>query len=261
MRPVSSPLLRGALFLFVLFSFGCVRPLPPELDLTIKSESQLLAQLDVVSNRFQSLQSSARMEVVTDREPFAASQVLLVQKPAQLRSEIIMGPFSTPVMSLSVDQNQLSVYQPLQGTFAQGDASVANIARFTRMPLRIEDLVGMILVAPPRFPFEHSSVSRVADGNRLTLVADGGVEQRFTFDAAGNLLQAAYLLEDRLQLQADYSEFDARQGAFPQRLQVSMPERQVVTTMTFRDSTINRLIPPKNFRLKIPDGMEIQSLP
>jgi len=138
---------------------------------------------------------------------------------------------------------------------------VANIARYTRMPLRIEDLVGMILVAPPRFPFEQSSVAPVAAGDRLDLVATGGVEQRFTFDAAGNLLQAAYLLGERLQLQADYSGFTTGPENFPQRLQVSMPERQVVATMAFSDSVINVPIPPKNFILKVPAGMKVQSLP
>ena len=258
MKPVSGKLLQVGFFLFL---FGCARPLPPELPLPSRSESQLLAQLDAVTSRYQSLQSSARIEVVTARETFAASQVLFVQRPAQLRSEILFGPFATPVMSLSADQDQLSVYQPLKGTFAQGSASVANIARFTRMPLRVEDLVGMILVAPPRFPFEQSAVSAVAAGDRLVLVAAGGVEQHFTFDPAGNLLQAAYLLADRLQLQADYSGFDARLGDFPQKLQVSMPERQVVATMTFSDSVINVPISPHHFVLKIPDGIKVQSLP
>lgn len=246
--------------LLFLFIFGCARPLPPELVLPLRGESQLRAQLDAVTSRFQSLQSSARIEVVTGSESFVVSQVLFVQRPAQLRSEILFGPFATPVMSLSVDQDQLSVYQPLQGTFAQGSASVANITRFTRVPLRVEDLVGMILVAPPRFPYEQSSVSRVADGDRLDLVA-AGVEQRFTFDAAGNLFQAAYLLGGRLQLQADYSEFDARSGNFPQKLQVRMPERQVVASMTFSDSVVNVPIPPHNFVLKIPAGIKVQSLP
>lgn len=261
MKPLLFNLFRISILLLSLWICGCVRPLSPELPPPFRSESQLRAQLDAVTSRYQSLQSSARIEVVTGSETFAASQVLFVQRPAQLRSEILFGPFATPVLSLSADQDQLSVYRPLQGTFAQGKASVANIARFTRLPLRVEDLVGMILVAPPRFPFEQSSVSRVAAGDRLVLVAAGGVEQHFTFDAAGNLLQAAYLLGERLQLQADYSGFDARQGDFPQKLQVSMPERQVVATMIFGDSVINMPIPLKNFILKIPAGMKVQSLP
>lgn len=261
MKKVSRNLLRIGLSLLFLSIFGCARPLPPELPLPSRSESQLRAQLDAVTSRYQSLQSSANIEVVSDSQSFAASQVLFVQRPAQLRSEILFGPFATPVMSLSADQNQLSVYQPLQGTFFRGSASVANVARFTRLPLRVEDLVGMILVAPPRFPFEKSSVVRVTAGDCLVLVATGGVEQRFTFDVAGNLLQAAYLLGERLQLQADYSGFDARLGDFPRELHVSMPERQVVATMTFSDSVINVPIPPKSFVLKIPAGMKVQSLP
>lgn len=258
---MSFKLLKIVLFFLVLMVWGCVRPMPPELPLPSRSESQLRARLDAVNNRYQSLQSSARIEVVSGSESFAASQVLLVQRPAQLRSEVLFGPFATPVMSLSADQEQLSVYQPLKGTFAQGSASVANIARYTRMPLRVEDLVGMILMAPPRFPFEQASVVRVAAGDRLDLVAAGGVEQRFTFDAAGNLLQAAYFLGERLQLQADYSGFDARLEGFAQKLRVSMPERQVVAIMTFSDSVINVPIPPHNFVLKVPAGMKVQSLP
>ena len=261
MKAMPWKLLRINLLLLVLLICGCARPLPPEIALPLRSESQLRAQLAAVTSRYQSLQSSARIEVVTDKETFAASQVLFVQRPAHLRSEILFGPFATPVMSLSVDQDKLSVYQPLQGTFVEGSASVANIARFTRMPLRVEDLVGMILVAPPRFPYERSSVSRVAAGDRLDLVAAGGVEQHFTFDAAGNLVQAVYLLAERLQLQADYSGFDARLGDFPQKLQVSMPERQVVATMTFSESVVNVPIPPKNFILKIPTGIKVQKLP
>jgi hypothetical protein len=116
-------------------------------------------------------------------------------------------------------------------------------------------------MAPPRFPFDHASVVRVAAGDRLDLAAAGGVEQRFTFDAAGNLLQAAYFLGERLQLRADYSGFDARAEDFPQKLRVSMPERQVEATMTFSDSVINVPIPPHNFVLKVPAGMKVQSLP
>lgn len=250
----------GFLLLFGLIC-GCARPLPPELVLPLRSESQLLAQLEVVTSRYQSLQSSARIEVVTAKETFAASQFLFVQRPAYLRSEILFGPFATPVMSLSADQEKLSVYQPLQGIFTEGSASVANIVRFTRMPLRVEDLVGIILAAPPHFPFEKSSVSRVIAGDRLDLVAEGGVEQRYTFNAVGNLLQADYLLGERLQLQVNYSGFDAQQEDFPQRVQVSMPERQVVATMTFSESVVNVPIPLKNFILKIPAGIKVQRLP
>jgi Domain of unknown function (DUF4292) len=261
MKQMSIKLLRPGILLFILLLSGCARPLPPEVSLPLRSESQLRAQLEVVTRRYQSLQTSAKIEVATDKETFAASQVLFVERPARLRSEILFGPFATPVLSLSINEDKLSVYQPLKGTFAEGSASVANIARFTRMPLRAEDLVGMILVAPPSFPFEQSSASRTVAGDRLDLMAAGGVEQHFTFDAAGNLLQATYLLEERLQLQIDYSGFAAQQGDFPQRLQVSIPERQVVAIMTFSDSVVNVPIPPKNFILKIPAGMKVQALP
>lgn len=263
MTSLSIRVLQGGILFLLVFVAGCVRPLPPETVLPARSVGELRNQLDIVSRRYQSLQSSARITVVTDKENFTATQVLFIHRPAQLRSEILLGPFATPVMSLSVDQGKLTVYQPLKGVFLEGKASVANIARFTRMPLRVEDLVGMILVAPPRFPFEQSSVSQLTAGDdRLNLVAGGGgVEQRFTFDPAGNLLQAAYFLEDRLQLQADYSGFDALQGNFPNSLKVSMPERQIVATMTFSESVINESIPSDKFMIRIPEGIQVQGLP
>lgn len=261
MKCLPFSLLQIPVLLISVFVFGCARPLPPDTVLSFRDTGQLLAQLDAVSNRFQSLQSSVKVEVVTGSEAFVASQLLYVQLPAKLRSEILFGPFATPVMSFSADQDQITVYQPLQGTFSQGDASVANIARFTRMPLRVEDLVGMILVSPPRFPFERSAVSRVANNDRLDLIAAGGVEQHFTFDADGNLLQAVYLLGERLQLQADYCEFEPPQGGFPRKLQVSMPERQVVATMIFRDSVVNVPIPENKFTIKLPADIKIQKLP
>lgn len=256
-------LVRQIAFLLLILPFGgCIHaPRLSETALPLKSASELQAQLEGVIHRYHSLQTSAKMEVVTEKETYVASQLLFVQRPAQLRSEILFGPFATPVLSLTVDKEKLSVYQPLQGKFSEGNASVANISRFTRMPLRIEDLVGMILLSPPQFPFEEISASRVGAGDLLVLVADGGVEQHFTFDDSGNLLQAAYFLAGRLQLQADYADFDMQQDNFPQQLKIAMPERQVSAAMTFSDSMVNKPIPSKNFSLKVPPGIKVQRLP
>lgn len=260
MTILSWNIIRQCLWLGLFVLCGCIRPTPPVAPQPVQSPSELLARLDAVNNRYQTLQTSATIRIVTGDDQISASQFLLVQRPDRLRSEIF-GPFTTPVLSLAADREQLSVFLPLQKKFQRGSATAANVARFTKLPLRIEDLVGIILVAPPRFSFEQSAVIATIGGDRLDLVAAGGVEQRFTFDAAGHLLQAVYLLSERIQLQVDYNAFDPARDDFPMTMQVTIPERQVVATMTFRESEINKEIPPERFVLKVPAGVKVQPLP
>lgn len=259
MNPLLTAVARHAALLLLFCVCGCARPAPPSLA-PLPSTTELLARLDAVTSRYQTLQASARIRVVTEKENVVASQLLLVQRPDRLRSEVL-GPFATPMLSLSADSETLAVHLPLQGTFYRGGASAANVARFTRMPLRVADLVGILLVAPPRFPFAQAAVSRSGSGERLDLSAPGGVEQRFTFDAAGHLLQAAYLIGERLQLQADYGEFDPARADFPAALQVAMPERQVSASIVFREIEVNATIPPARFTLPVPAGFEVKPLP
>lgn len=239
---------------------GCLRR-PVAVPPPVKPVEELAGYLAAAAERFQSLRGEARLRLESGEQNLSVTQVLLVQRPGSLRSETLnpLG-FGSSLMVVAADGERLAVSIPTQGAFYQGESSPANLARFTQLPLRLEDLVGILLSDVPRFPFTHA-VATVADGrDRLDLSSEGGVRQLFSFDSAGRLVEAALLIEDETRLRIAYGEFGAV-DAFPRTMTLTMPPRKVEVTLRFTDVTVNQLIPPEKFKLSPPKGVKVQSLP
>lgn len=247
----------------LLLAAGCaptvtptVKPVLPTLSVT-----ELTERLDAASQRFFSVRGEARVKMASAGQNLTVSQVLLAQRPDRLRSEA-MSPFGLPMMIMVADGRDLSVYLPTQGAFYRGEATVANVARFTRLPFRLDDLVGLLLYSVPRFPFQDSTVAMTETGYLLELTGGEGVVQRFGFDADGRLNQAAYLIDGQLRMQVDYADFDPAQQDFPRSLQLAVPDREVAVSIAFSaDTASNVELPRERFVLNPPPGVEPQPLP
>lgn len=260
-RSFSSGLFRLGAIGCLLLAAGCLpRPAVVSPPLQFKSVEALLLQLDTVSGRFQSVRGEARMKVSTAEQTFSVTQVVLAERPNRLRAEAL-SPFGTSMLVLAADDQALAAYLPTQGDFYQGESTPANIARFTQLPLRLEDLVGVLLYHVPRFPFEHASLVLDGEGTLLELGNEGAVVQRFGFNAAGELTRATYLVDGQVRLQVAYSDFSDFNPRFPRSIQLSIPDRKIDVSIRFSEVDTNVAIPLERFHLAPPPGIEAQPLP
>jgi len=249
-----------ALFLLILCAGCAARPVAP-LPLPPDLETELVARLEQNADAFRSLEGVAKVRVVSGGKTVSGTQVLFAEKPDHLRAEVLT-PFGSPLLMLATDGTALTAMVPGENRFYRGEATSSSLMRFTRMPLKLEDLVHILLYQVPVIGHDRRSLE-VEDGEvyRLTLVDGDGRRQELRFDAELNLVEAAYFWRDELQLQVNYDRFDPGAPPFPRTAALEMPAMKVNASVAFSEVETNVAIPRERFLLTAPPGVEILPLP
>jgi len=242
----------------LLLVTGCalVRPPQPLPDVSIE---ELQGHLLDLSQRFRSLKGLARVAVATGERNLSGSQVLLAEKPDRIRSEAL-ALFGQPWLILAADGKTLQVFVPGEGRFYSGAASPENLQRFTRLPLRIEDLVHLLLYQVPLLPGEVR-LQATESGPQLLLTDAQGDRQLLDFDRDLQLVASRYFdPQGGLWLEVAYRGFLADQQGFPGELELRMPGYELTAKVSFREVELNAAIPAEKFSLQPPAGIDITPL-
>jgi hypothetical protein len=141
----------GVLALLLLVSLGaCATPppsreagsLPPE---SIAPET-IVAALERRWQSVEDLRALARVAVTSAQGRYSTRQTFFWRRPALVRLDTV-GLFGQPTMTLVADLAGASIYYPQQGTFLQGPATAATLARVIGLPLDMEALPPLLLGA------------------------------------------------------------------------------------------------------------------
>ena len=241
---------------------GCRPAIPPMAPMALPpvSEEVLLQTLAGNRDAYHSLKGLANIIVEIEGKTTRARQVVLIQKPARLRTEIL-GLFGQPALQVAVNRNQLVVNIPGERLFLQGPATPANLARFTLLPLGVEDLVRLVLYDVPLIPYIESSLTTGAEGYVLRLSDEQGGEQILLFDEKIRLAGVEYFRFGASLLRVVYDNFYTEKGGFPGSAALFMSQRPASLVLTYSELEINAEIPAERFDLKAPAGAKIERLP
>ncbi|HKL49115.1 MAG TPA: hypothetical protein VJ882_05620 [Desulfuromonadales bacterium] len=252
--------MKKAILLVLTVLVASCAPPPKPVPLLPDLEQRLLGQLRDSGRKFSSLEGIAEVEVVDTERKVSTTQILFAKKPGQLRTEIL-SPFGTPLMLIATDGQALTAYLPGDGLFYRGDATDANIQRLLRIPLRLEDLVDIVLYAPPLFDY-NSVEAGVESGSHylLTLDEEGAYRQEFRFDRELHLVGARYRMGKEKLLEVNY-EFRSPGSVYPQKIKAEMPQHESSLAVTFSDVETNIDIGPDRFLLSPPAGVKTRPLP
>lgn len=250
---------RTILLVLTVLLASCAPP-PKPVPMLPDLEQKLLGQLRDSGRTFSSLEGLAKVEVVAPERKVSTNQILFAEKPGRLRTEIL-SPFGTPLMLIATDGQELTAYLPGDGLFYRGEATDANIQRLLRIPLRLDDLVDIVLYAPPLF--DYSSVKAGVESDRhylLTLDEEGAYRQEFRFDRELNLVGARYRMGNEKLLEVNY-EFRSLRSVYPQKIKAEMPQHESSLAVTFSDVETNVDIRSDRFLLSPPAGVQVRPLP
>ena len=248
----------GTLVLGLLLG-ACLRSpqevLPPAL---LPDPTMLLGRLAALDGRFDSLAALARAHIVRDGASRTLQQALLVRKPDRLRVDVL-GPFSSPLLQVAA-ASRLQVHIPGEGRFYAGEPSTANLARFTGLPLPVEQLVGLLLLELPRFHYSAAATSWRAGAVVLTLDDGGRMRQEFAFAVGGELLRAAYWREGELLCEVRYGDY-AGEEAFPRQISLRLPAAGIEANLELTEIDTTRTLDEARFLLKVPAQTPILPFP
>lgn len=233
------------------------RPAGRLLDVTVGEE--LLADWLAQAGQVNTLQGMAKVKVKTSERSVSGTQVLLVERPDRFRAETL-SPFGTPLLMLASDGADLGVLLPTEGVYYAGTATPANLGRFTRMSLRVDDLVSLLLYRAPVLHFETLQVYGREEGGWLVQLDTAQRRQLLLFDPDRRLTRVSYLDGERLLLEVGYERFETAEARFPQRFDIQLPDQEVTASLEFDELALNREFQPGIFRIDPPPGIRIYPL-
>lgn len=249
----------GALSLLLLAGCAVTRPAQPPQAMPKVTLAALRQSVEASGQRFKSLKGLARVSVVKDEQKFSGSQALLAEKPDRIRSEAL-ALFGQPWLVLAADGQRLQVFIPGEHRFYSGAPTPENLQRFTRLPLRLEDLVHLLLYQVPLL-VGKAELGQSSQGPQLELVNPQGFRQQLGFDSRLRLVSSRYLdPAGKTWLAVDYADFSGDREDFPQALHLEMPAEKLTVDVRFRKVDLNADIPQEKFALKPPAGMVITPL-
>jgi hypothetical protein len=225
------------------------------------SKTELLGVLADNATSFTSLKGVARISLREEGEKTVKGKhILLVKKPRRVRTEIL-GLFGQPMAVAVVDGGSASLLVPRERVLYTGEASPRNIQRILRIPLEVKDLVNFILYQVPVIVYRSAVLNPLpGNGFRLILQGKGSVEEELDFDAGKKLVKALFRNGSEEVLTVRYGNFSEGENPFPQRLELSLPQRGTEARVEFSSLQTNVDIDDGLFRLEKPEGFQVRPL-
>jgi len=259
--PLALLLTISALLLIVSLLASCA-PVRPKLvgeSIDQSFADGLMQEWFENSAQITSVQGLAKVKVHTPEKSLNGTQVILAEKPNRLRAETL-SPFGSPLLLLAADGKKLGVSLPSRNTFYTGEATAANLGRFVRIPLRLTDLISVLLYQPPMIDVLSEEAFELQKGGWL-LVRYGPLRrQELIFNHARQLVEVSYYKQEELFLKINYGQFPEDGDRFPQLFGIELPEAQTTASLKFSDLETNGTLRPGIFQLVPPEGATVVSL-
>ncbi len=240
---------------------GCAAarsPRPVPLPASDVRPLALLADLARAGEARHSLRGVARLAIEGPAGEGRAKQVLLVERPAQLRVEIL-GLLDQRIAVLTTDGAEYRLYRAEDRSLTGGPVHAALLWEVAGLAVTPEQAVRLLLAAPA-LPAEARLIggAQLADGRvELTLRAPQAAGSiRVAFDAGGRLVAWTLIGVDGEPLQeASWSDHRTLgDDEFPYRLELEDHTTGARAQVRFQAVELNPILAPELFDLRLGAG-------
>jgi hypothetical protein len=207
-----------------------------------------VAALQALAQERHALRATGRVETEGPAGSGFSKQLLLVERPARLRVEVI-GLLEQRVLVLATDGERYELYRAETPGLESGEVHPAVLDEVAGLPLT-PDAAASLLLAAPLAPVEPPAAARTDAAGALSLAWP---DQTLDFDAEGRLVALAFHPGARDVLRARWSEWRASAGAggaFPHRLELELFEPEARWELDYRQVELNPTLAPELFRLR-----------
>lgn len=218
----------------------------------------LLAALALRGAELTALRAEARVSIEGQRRASFAKQLLLVERPARLRLEIV-GLLGQRVAVLATDGARYDLYRAERPALESGEVHAGILFEVAGLALTPEEAVQLAL-GVPLLPAEGApaaeSVAALPEGGlRVVLRARSADEPRRTleFDGAGHLARyALHAPGGELAFEVRYGDYrDVAGSAFAFAIAVELPATATRAALQFQRVELNPALSDDLFRLEL----------
>ncbi len=174
--PGTEGLILSGILLGIL-SCAPIAPQAPTLSESVPSKSQdpgeLVRSLAQRVRQFRSLRTLATVDYWGTDGRGGFQEAILVHRPDRLRLETLSPLGATLIVT--VDGDEVVGFHPRERLFYRGKSSKENLLRYTRIPLELGEITGLLMGLPPveiqgRWEREGDSIHRETGGGRREVV-------------------------------------------------------------------------------------------
>lgn len=228
------------------------------------SKSVVLEQVRTRAAQIGSISARAKVRGTMGDEGFSLDEIILAQKPGDLRLESL-GPFGGTQLLLAVRDGLAHVFTPSDRVCCVGEATVEVLADWIFMPIRPSEIVDILLGVPAGDDVEsiRGVTGPVEGAFRVELRKRDGRSGRFWFEVGTLRLVRAELVGsgDAYGVDVQYGDYHEIDGIdFPCRIELSCPGMDSRFRIVMRDIEINAAIDEDLFGLVPPPGTTILPL-
>jgi len=189
-----------------------------------------------------------------------AREAVVVRRPRGVRVDVL-SPFGL-ALALGTDGTVLWAYPPDEGVRYEGPATPDNLSRFLGAPVRVDDLVDILLGVPPaRRPVSPPVLRRPEQAfYRVDLPHTEGLQALWFTSDNLELQRAEEWRGDRLLLRVRFGDY---RDAFPHSIDVEAPRTGVAANLRYGEIERNAVVdgavfapPPARQSLPI-DGVRV----
>ena len=184
----------GVGLVVALLAVSCKTPSPASisqpLDASDPRPAGWMAALAESAESRRALRAHSRLALDSPELRFRRPQRLLVQRPADLRVEVL-GLFGQVAAVLVTDGERFEWFDASRGEVERGPVSDDLLWRLARIDLSPREAVAVLLGVPLPRPGLERQPARSRGGGRVEVPFGraGGAEQVFSFDAGGRLVE------------------------------------------------------------------------
>jgi hypothetical protein len=219
---------------------------PPIEGWTANKLVQILSQRN---KQFHSLRTLAKVNYRGPEGRQGFQEAVLIERPDRLRLETLSGLGA--ILIVTANANQIAGFHPREGIFVRGQASKENLFRYTRIPLELEQITGLLLGLPPAVNVSDWQIG----GNSLYREIEGKGKEIISFDPAREIPVRWYRLgpDGNPVLSAAFEDFASTPaGFFPLKISVEGAAPQRAVEITYQEPELNASIPAELFSQQKP---------
>jgi len=247
-----------ALAAALLLQMGC-RTLPPQVVQLAVDDPRPQALLDGWAARageLHSLRGSARVSLDGARGASFARQLLVVERPARLRVEVL-GLLNQRIAVLATDGERYDLYRSESGAVESGEIQPSVLWEVAGVPLTPEEAVRVLLGAP-RMQLPGGEISGAVENAdavvRFEVRGSDPCWSALEFDAEERLSRYEVLCPEGILFQVRYDDYREVAGArFAHRVELDFPLFEVHAEVKFRGVELNPVLPEGIFQLELPE--------
>jgi hypothetical protein len=215
--------------------------------------SQLIESISQRGKGFRSLRALAQVEYAGPEGKHGFQEAVVVERPNRLRLETLS--MLGAILIVTVNEREIVGYHPREGVFVRGPATKANLRRYTKIPVELEEITMLLLGLPP----VNSSMSGKQEGTAMIFPRDGRGRDVVRFEHPQPVPTEWQRVNgnDEVELTArfsDYAVFEA--GLFPTKIVFESDRPKQKLEIRYQEPELNGAIQPDLFTQQKPPHAE-----